>query len=934
MGSSKHKPNLSESSTSSSENETASRASSSGHAQASSSQQQQPSMSRWERLRRPSAASSSKRPNFSEVSRTNSAHSSAVTSPTSTFFPLPSPIGGPSQGMLRTASDDSYMHILAASAAAKRAALESEGATSDAASIMSFTCSLSKEFDRQRTEVDTLNASRTDLAGSAAKSQPQTEKGQAWLDTTFNKLSARYRAPKKNANPKASARPIKPHFLDLSSVICPTPAPVDPVTASTEDESEAGDRTSSSSSSFNSGPDSSFEAMSGWDNSSADTSIELRTPQNEEDRQLTCSAYDLTTPRPSQLQRFASAQSTATSKWELMLPSPPRLSPLMPNFNLPTSNASTPGLAPPSANQYGFAVPPPMIRGVTVDDIHHKPSSVAMTSNNSASLAPSGPSAGMRQLRKQKSFDNPAELRRRQKQEWIIGGPMPPGFGGNPGLTIGIPKPQHFNHPSGNGLLSPQSAMSSHTLDPRRQRSGMQLRSPSGGHAMLPPQEPIHLRIAEMSRPSAMQRGLSHDAAGASLQHHNVASMSPPQRPGLVPRASSGALRTLGPLVSDIDPSSTTGFSSSSRPNHYTRPGSDRRMLITSPLHSPVGGSVPLPPLLPASSRGSYGSSVGTESLPPTPMSATFMRNLPFSSRDERIKPTPSSPREVRTPRDLHHNNTLQHSAAPMMGSALGLMPGQMVRAYSDAPYSFLSEEASRVHTGSRLRGESVSSHDSDTIDAHGGVPIRSMYATQTTPRQKIRPELRREHTSNAIMVSPPKPKPQPLEYLTAPVGEIAGPSTAASASITPRSSSLKDLIAAGAGVEGLEERARLRASLDSDNGSDSSLAYTKPSPLLVQGLVETRVSTVGGGSDAESLSSNAITPTNSYHTNLVATPTNANGGSKWSPDNSPTNHRKAATTTSGFQGARQRANSRADEWAANLRKLTTRGPAAAGASK
>ncbi|SPO26774.1 uncharacterized protein UTRI_04084_B [Ustilago trichophora] len=987
MGS-KHKPNLSQSSTSSSENDTASRASSSGHAAAASSQPQ--TMSRWERLRRPSAASSTKRPNFnSDAGRSNSAHSSTVTSPTTPFFPLPSPIGGPSQDMLRTASDDSYMHILAASAAARRAAMESGATTSDAASVMSFTCSLSKEFDRQRTDVDSLNASLLDLPATA-RSQPQSEnleKKQAWLDTTFNKLSARYRAPKKGASQKggASARPAKPHFLDLSSIICPTPAPTDPST-STEDEGEAGDRSSSSSSSFNSGADSSFEAMSGWDNSSADTSLELRTPQNEEDRQLPCSAYDFTTPRPSQMQRFASAQSAATSGSDMRLPSPPLISPLMPNFALPSSGASTPGLGPfPSTMGYGFPAPPSMIRGVTVDDIHHKPSSVAMSSTKSIGLAPPGPPAGIRQLRKQKSFDNPAELRRRQKQEWSVGGPKPPGFGGNSKLTIGIPKTQPFNQPSSqHGLLSPQHALSTqtslHPLDPRRQRPAVPVQPPSANHAMLPGQAPPqHGRIAEMQRsPAMMQRGLSHDTAGASLQQHSAGgsgSLSPPQRPGLVPRASSGALRSLdrmggaAPAVSDIDPASSTGFSTCSRQQqHYSRPGSDRRMPVqlpvTSPVQSPVGGSMPLPPLLPASSRESYGSSVGTESLPPTPHSATFLRGLPLSAVDERAKQTPGSPRDARIPRDLqqmqqHHPSAFQsHGAAPMMGSALGLMPGKMVRAYSDAPYSFPAEEASRVRTGSRLRGESISSQD-DGGDERDEVLRRHPYATQTTPRQKIRPELRREHTSNAILVSPPKPKVQPLdsrpEYLAgsllaAPLGgELVRPGSAASASITPRSSSLKDLMAAELQSGNVHEErtpsAATRASLDSDC-SDSSLAYTKPSPLIPQG-VQASTSNESGPAmgDGASSSSSNITPTNSYRTDLaaqrgVATPTaasNGGPGSKWSPDNSPTNQSGSKTTSAAaFQGARQRANSRADEWAANLRKLTTRGantvlPAAAG---
>lgn len=811
--------------------------------------------------------------------------------------------------MMRTASDDSYMHILAASAAAKRAAMESgAAAASDSASVMSFTCSLSKEFDRQRTDVDSLNASLTDLpsaAGSMGKARAyrQTQsldKKQAWLDTTFNKLSARYRAPKKGVNQKgaASTRPVKPHFLDLSSIICPTPAPVER-SGSTEDEGEAGDRSSSSSSSFNSGPDSSFEAMSGWDNSSADTSLELKTPQNEEDRQLACSAYDFTTPRPSQMQRFASAQSAATSKGsDMRLPSPPLISPLMPNFALATSAASTPGLAPPSFGAGGYGFPtaaPQMMRGITLDDIHHKPASLAVPTiqtNNGAGPASHGPPpAGIRQLRKQKSFDNPAELRRRQKQEWSVGGPMPSGFGGNPNLTIGIPKAHHFQQapqPQLAGLLSPRQAMSPqnavHLLDPRRQRP-QQMRSPPTNNANLPAQAAMHSRVAEMQvRSAAMQRGVSHDTAAPGMR-------SPSQRPGLVPRASSGALRMLNsaaPAVSDIDPASSTGFSTSSRQQNYPgRSGTDSRMRMHSPLQSPVGGPVPLPPLLPASSRESFGSSVGTESLPPTPHSATFLRGLPMVS-GEAVKHGPSSPRDVRM--------NPHYPAPPMVGSALGLMPGKMVRAYSDNPASFPVIDEPRIRTGSRLRGESISSNDGgDERDA------RPNYSSQTTPRQKIRPELRREHTSNAILTSPPKPR----QDMLTPASMGDRPGSAASAAITPRSSSLKDLLAAEA-----EDEAKMgaRASMGSDC-SDSSLAYTKPSPLIPQGPATTEPVMVAAGSN--------ITPTNSYRTDLVATPT-ANGGqtSKWSPDNSPTSLPKT----------RQRANSRADEWAANLRKLTTRG--------
>lgn len=197
--------------------------------------------------------------------------------------------------------------------------MESGAAASDTASIMSFTCSLSKEFDHHRADAHSLNASLANLPSSAAtankmQAQQQTqnvESKQAWLDTTFNKLSARYRMPKKSTNQKGGASTqSKPHFLDLSSIICPMPKHTHR-SASTEDEGEAGDRSSSSSSSasasYNSGADSSFEAMSGWDDSSADTSIKLRMPQIEDDHQLSCNSYNFTTPRPSQMQRLASA---------------------------------------------------------------------------------------------------------------------------------------------------------------------------------------------------------------------------------------------------------------------------------------------------------------------------------------------------------------------------------------------------------------------------------------------------------------------------------------------------------------------------------------------------------------------------------------------------------------------------------------------------
>lgn len=884
----KHKPSLSQSSASSSED-----ASSQAHTNA------QPTMSRWERLRRPSAASSTKRPNFSEASRTSSAHSSTVTSPTTPAFPLP-PAAAPSHDMMRTVSDDSYMHILAASAAARRAATEA-GAVSDTASLLSFTCSLSKEFDRQR-GADARSASAADLH-AAAKHAQSTDKKQAWLDTTFHKLSARYRAPKKGAQQgQASTKPVKPHFLDLSSIICPTPAHSD--AAATDDDEEAGDRSSSSSSSFTSGVDSSFEAMSGWDNSSADTSVELRTPQNEEDRQLAC-AYDFTTPRPSQMQRFASATSNTSSTGGLRLPSPPMISPLMPSFGLPGSGASTPGLAPLGVGQYGFPAPPRA--ATTLDDIGHKPTSLVKITVDAGTDASGPPPVSMRQLRKQKSFDNPAELRRRQKQEWAVGGPAPPGFGGA-NLTIGIPTPSQYAQHS-HGLLSPQHAMSppssARTLDDAHHRAYAQVRSGAGGA--------VHSRVAEMQRPTPMQRGVSHDTAGAVLQ-----------RPGLAPRASHGALRDgarsgAAPSRSDLDPASSTGFSSArlARSN-YPRPGSDRRMPValptTSPMPSPMAGVAPLPPLLPASSRESYGSSVGTESLPPTPHSATFLRGLPFAAgEDGRAKHSPSSPRDVRIPRELHgvpHQGMHAMGGPESMGSALGLVPGRMVRAYSDSPDAFPVHGSATVRGGSRLRGESISSNDS-TGDDYG-----RRYATQMTPRQKVRPEFRREHTSNAVLVSPPKPtspqgaskhlRPEIPDWAATPTDETIRAGSAASAAITPRSSSLKDLLALANG-EGQGER----QSLDSDR-SDSSLAYTKPSPLIAQ------------TAPTPAASSASITPTNSSN-HLVhaaaATPTAPGPASRWSPETSP-----VKAPASGFLGARQRANSRADEWAANLRKLTARG--------
>ncbi|PWZ00212.1 hypothetical protein BCV70DRAFT_206473 [Testicularia cyperi] len=812
----RHRPNLSNSSNTSSDNGTSSSEGSHQHGHSSKP-------GAWERLRRPSTASSTKRPQYNESNRSISNvgatigrnNGNGVTSPAAAMFA--------SHDMMRTASDDSYLHILAS----RRPAQDS-----DTASISSFTCSLSKEFDRQRRGADAHAATRSTAPSSASSYAPNSAK-QAWLDSTFDKLSALYRSKRagKGANEAQPASKVKPHFLDLSSVICPVPS------------------------------------LNGSTRSRSKTIDALKTPQADESREL---MLDLTTPKPTQTQHFAAH----TKVNAMRLPSPPPLSPLTPSFALqplPLMNADS------HLNVSNGHSMMQSYLGGTVDDLHKVAAS---------------PSTGGRLLRKQKSFDVPTEMRRRQRREWGNDENNPKG------LSIGIPRipdwarSQHLRS-GGNGSAptSPANAIAPPLPSP----ATMALQHPSVSH---------------LARPAAMTRTTSHDTADRQQQQQQQQQHSP-LRPRLGTRSSSSALRHM----ELFDPTSSTGFTSvtpSDAATSHTRP----------------------PPLM-HPSRESYGSSTGSESLPQTPVSATYLRSLPYVQpispplrnvglleEKEYIREWGRDQELSKTHHTYHAHQLQQPSyphAHPAMtgGGALGLMPGMMIRAHSDSPAQ-----------PSRLRSDSDASNGSDDLGFGG--PVYNANRTPRPARSQQRPIMRREHTALGTTVLADSPTKRGLapELMAIPGAPVPGLST------TPRSSSLQDLQAEGEAPTAATISQRMqRASLMSVNSesSESSLAYTKPSPNPEQSHAQPQRSDSTRSHDTATVSSSnvavpsamhrddsqatglSITPTNSYRTDLC----HESNTSKWSPATPP----QAPASTNG--NGRRRANSRADEWAANLRKLT-----------
>lgn len=669
----------------------------------------------------------------------------ALESPTAPFFP------GHTHDMIRTSSDDSYLHVLAA---------RKTNQDPETGSIASFTCALGSDFDRQREKYD---------ANRLASQLP--EQRQTWLDNAFGKLSDKYRTKRdaKTGN-KSMATKGLPHFLDLSSIIAPLPL----------------------------GTRSEYE--------------DLKTPQAEEDRQLT---LDANTPKPMQRQHFKGNYLGS----EMRLPSPPLISPLNPTFALEPLGPST---------QQNVA---PIARLRAIDG------------------------SAPRALRKQKSFDNPSEIRRRQKQEWVHQNENLPG-----GLSIAIPP-------------VPEWARAQQQIQVAQRGSDAVPASPGSLNPSLPSPLSAHPQLSHLARPVQMSRGISQDTASRQQQQFS------PVRPKLGSRTSSSALRNM----SKFDPSSSTGFS-------FARP----------------------PPLLP-SSRESYDSSTGSESQPQTPVSATYMRALPYINTLSPPRNYPDVTEQKEYVRewddamamDLQSPQHRPHQQQ-QLGSALGLMPGKMVRAYSDSP-----SQVSRLRSGSESSTNSVDLAMTTVSNPH---------RTPRPARNQQRPSLRREQTTEPN----PSPSKRHLDLQSMPYNSIA---------TTPRSSSLKD-IQAELNASPIRTIAESRPSLDSleSDDAESSLAYTKPSPNLPQRSNSSRsnISSVTA-SPSRSTSRNAfpfqlerdeshatalsITPTNSYRAALAD-----NNVSKWSPNAPPSLHSSIS--------AQRRDQTRADEWGANLRKLT-RGTAA-----
>ncbi|KAN0065108.1 hypothetical protein ACQY0O_001604 [Thecaphora frezii] len=251
-------------------------------------------------------------------------------------------------------------------------------------------------------------------------------------------------------------------------------------------------------------------------------------PANVLNRQV---SLDMTTPRPSFAQRFTS-DGTGTE------PTPLR-------------QALQPSLA---AN--GVAPAHRGLRGKASQD-------------SLRSAVSSASSAQQRQsLRIRRSFDNPGEMRRRQKDEWS----QQNSYGAECSVVPQLPDWAHRQNRANNV---------------------------SGFHHAKKPSDPFWQHDATVAsavpsglRSSPMARGVSHDTG--------MPSQPPtPTRPRLGSRSSSSMLR-------------------------YRM---DRSNVYGAEALSPVSPSFPpMPPL--TTSRGSFGSSTGSDSMPHTPSSATFSRAL------------------------------------------------------------------------------------------------------------------------------------------------------------------------------------------------------------------------------------------------------------------------------------------------------------------
>ena len=386
---------------------------------------------------------------------------------------------------------------------------------SDAASISSFCCSLGNEFDQCRRETD------DNRNGPAINLNAR----QARLDDAFKKLAMKYRGTSSSGDTsKGSKKPkAKPHFLDLSAIICPFPT-------------------------------------------------DMKTPPASNNRSID----EALTPRPSHVQRFASADHVPRNLSSDPI-EPSLLYPLYAANIIPvggaTSGPTAKSFRPPALSQF---VP---------------------NSNNDDTICAQKSAPSRPVLRSRRSFENPSEIRRRQKDDWFANDQFERENRTVPQL------PEWVRDQSSAMVLDPSrgsdrapSAMSTHSVASttsttsstkstgiRTRVRGMSFSAGSDRKAprgdawteMLPP-------MPQLSRSFAMTRGHSHEPSTAR---------SPESRPKLPSRSSSTALKLK-----------------------KKRPQDDRWEAT--------------PPSMPHS-RESYGSSTGSESMPPTPVSATYLRPLP-----------------------------------------------------------------------------------------------------------------------------------------------------------------------------------------------------------------------------------------------------------------------------------------------------------------
>ncbi|SPO41142.1 uncharacterized protein PSFLO_06624 [Pseudozyma flocculosa] len=416
-----------------------------------------------------------------------------------------------------------------------------------------FSCSLAHDFDRLRRETEQHAATNPSVT---------LQNRHMWLDSHFDRLTMKYR--------------------------------------SQPGGKRAGDRGGQSSGSSPNTRDNRSAAAAGSKPHFLDLSsiispvpLDITTPPASQQTNPDA-GLDTVTPKPSFAQRFASTDGQGNARFgnELRAARQPLQPCFGPNMVLAVGSASS---------------------GPTSRSLKLKASQDSL---RSAAVSPTTSTFPRPALRSRRSFDNPAEVRRRQRDELEMQNVfvVDENMGG-----AGVPQlPDWARHQNRANQALPSSMHAKKSSDPFRDDQGIASAVPLG------------------LRASPMSRGVSHDTA--------MANPPTPTRSRLGTRASSGALRIRADR--------------SAMPEAYP-----------TDLYSPISPSFPPPPpMLPmlSSSRASCGSSTGSDSMPPTPSSATFIRPLVnitpprTSTKPSDGHPVVASPQEKDYQRTMmaHHSHS------------------------------------------------------------------------------------------------------------------------------------------------------------------------------------------------------------------------------------------------------------------------------------